>query len=226
MTMHKLTGLAFAGILTCAFFVNSIANAQIGVDVGGGVDSSVGGSDAEMGATSESDDAAVSSDESETSDPGTPFSLTRDQAASASIDSAGAELGSDSVSTSDDLSLFATSRMKRDAHIESINASGARVTLEYRKQSRFLGFIPGSIRATAEVTSDGEVSVRYPWYRFLFTVDGAGDVEAALEARAHDIMANANGGFSARAEAELIEAMHVALAGSASADGGTTAYPD
>ena len=145
------------------------------------------------------------------------FSLSQKDASSASLDSASSELGASSVVTVDDLSAFATSMLKRDANIENVEVSSDRVELTYEQAARFLGFIPGHLDVTARVTSAGDVEIDYPWYRFLFAVDGAsGDAEAQLEARVKGIMEGASG-FTASIEASILEVLRTALANGASA---------
>lgn len=241
--MHKLISLVLAGVL----FAGGVASAQASDGASGSLLAlspymplAPGSEDPEEATTTRnteddradaevdgSADASVSnesdtSSDDDRSDAGVSFSLTQKEAASISIDAESAELGSASVSSGEDLSLYATSKMKRDANIESVDVSGDRVSVEYRRKARFLGFIPASIRANAEITSDGEVDIDYPWYRFLFAVDGTADAEAQLKASVQELMAGsgAGAGFTARLEAEIIDAIHAAFSGSlaASAD--------
>ncbi|HEY4489091.1 MAG TPA: hypothetical protein VJA87_01275 [Candidatus Paceibacterota bacterium] len=228
--MNRLIAMVLAGVLVGIFTISG-AQAQVGIDVGGGVSGSIGqdGTDSSMGADASVDvgnDTPVSSeDETDTSDTNISVSVSQDYAASASLDAESAERSASSVSTSKDLSVYATSKMKRDAMIESVVASNDRISLKYRKSARFLGIIPGSIRATVEVESDGSVDIDYPWYRFLFAVEGSDNAEAELEAQVRQIMVDAHGTLTARVEAELLDVMHSALSGPVvvSADTATTA---
>lgn len=216
--MHKLITIASVGFLIFTFLVALPASAQVDVTI----DAETSVSDADMDAvvgTDASDMNQDAADDSEVaSDTDSTLSLTKEDALSASIDAESAELSADAVVTSEDLSRFATSRMKRDTNIERIDASNDLVLVEYRKKAHFLGFIPASLRTTAEVMSDGTVEVDYPWYRFLFSIDEDQD-GAELQARVDEIMASANlsTGMNAHTSAQLIAALHTALQGSLTA---------
>lgn len=140
---------------------------------------------------------------------GETFSLTKKEAAAASLDAESAELSADAVATGDDLQRFATSRMKRDAGLERIEVSEAEVRVEYRQKARFLWVIPAGIRAAAEASGDGTAEVDYPWYRFLFSVDTTD--ETVLQARVGEAAGGAT--FDAGTKARLINALHNALRG-------------
>lgn len=207
--MHKLIASVPAVIFTAVLSFAPTAYAQVGIDVYG--ETSVD----DIGVTTNTDiDASVDMGEDAAD---SSFSLSKKEAASMSIDAESAELSADAVVTGGDLSRFATSRMKRDQGIEHIEASKEGVSVEYRQEARFLGFIPGSIRATAEVSSNGEVDIDYPWYRFLFSVDSTD--ESALRASVSEITSGADlsAGLSAHLEAQLIDVLHTALQGPVSA---------
>ena len=51
------------------------------------------------------------------------------------------------------------------------------VTVYYKTPARFLGIFPASINANVSVSSDEQVKVRFPWYRFLFKVRSEVDSE-------------------------------------------------
>lgn len=216
--MHKLISVASAGLFVGIFSFASFAYAQVGIDVSGSgtaVDTDIS---ADAGASADADgEHAESSTFEGSADSGASFSLSKKEASSASIDAESAELSADAVVTSEDLERYATSRMKRDAGIEHIEASSEGVSLAYRQKARFLGFIPASIRATAEVSGDGRVDVDYPWYRFLFSVDNSGNSD--LEARVGEVISGADlsGGLNAHARAQLLDALHASLRGSVAA---------
>lgn len=246
--MKKLLSLVSSGALVALLFVGAGVQAQVSgsadtsvdsqgtsplqdpdseridtspypetVDIYGDADA---GSDPATGT-----DSSGGSAEAGTSGTVTSFTLTQEDAASASLDSASASLTASGVVSSEDLSAFATSHMKRDARIENIEVSANEVSLEYRKEARFLGFVPAKLSATANVKSNGDVEVDYPWYRFLFAVEGADEAEAQLETRVAELMTGSSGAFSAAVQAAIIESIHVAFSGdaSATADAGVTA---
>lgn len=221
--MNRLIALAFAGVLVSSMSVGTV-HAQVGIDVRGNSNGSVGGNgssanvdadiEASVGADASDDsDSSVSSDDQDSSGSGVSFSISQSAASSASLDAEGAELSASSVSSNDDLSVFATSHMKRDTNIENVEVSNEGVSVEYNKEARFLGFISGHLSATAKVSNDGSVDIDYPWYRFLFKVAGSDDVEAQLERRVQELMAGASAELSAQLKAQLIEAIHLAFQG-------------
>lgn len=234
--MQKIIAALSSGLLITLLAIGNTASAQVGVGVGSNANAQVGTSplmddtdlvvDVEadvsadkgpdMGGAGASAGAAGGASASVE-----PFTLSQREAAAASLDAESATLGAASVRTSEDLSVFATSKLKRDANIESIEVARDEVSLSYRQPARFLGFIPTDIRATARVTNEGRVDVDYPWYRLFFAVDGASEAEAALETRVQELTANANGSFTVALEAAILEAMHRVL--SAGATGTATA---
>ncbi|HEY0010835.1 MAG TPA: hypothetical protein VGB97_02890 [Candidatus Paceibacterota bacterium] len=233
--------LALLTLLLGVLAVGSITHAQIGGEAS--VDLQVSPTDKSEPNPEAEADAAGSTDDDTGRDPsvvlegpaisneslgGASVSLSQEDAASASVDAAGAELGATSVATADDLSIFLTSALKRDANIENVSVSSDHVELTYNQDARFLAVIPASIDATAEVSADGEVNIDYPWYRFLFAVDGNADAEAELETRVRELLTgvSAEGGFSAALEAQLVAAIHAAFAGSAAASAGTVTTAD
>lgn len=233
--MYKILASLSAVTLMAMMLVGS-AQAQTGVNVGGsgGASVNVGSDGTDVSVDADADvsadaDTSVDSDTDSGTDADANGStravgelrLTQKQAASASLDAESAELSAGSVANSEDLSLYATSMLKRDAAIEEVHADGNRVSLTYNLPARFLGFIPTTISAEATVENTGEVDLDYPWYRFLFAVEGSKDLQARLETRAKEVLAraDASGGFSASSEAELLAALHTAMSGDASATG-------
>jgi len=232
--MTKLLSIITSGALAVLLLAGTTAQAQVSVDVGAGTRAETSANEPSKGETWAPSDASLDvrteadlkgeGQASAETGAASSFSLTKEDAVGASLDAESAGLAASAVVSGDDLSVFATSQMKRDSNIENIDVSGKEVRMEYRKDARFLGFIPASIKATAEVESNGDVEIDYPWYRFLFSVEGTSEAEAALEARVAELMATAGGSFNAALEAAILEAMHMALAGSATADaGGLTA---
>jgi len=151
--------------------------------------------------------------------------ITQREAARASIDAESATLSASSVVSGEDLSLYVTSKLKRDASLQRIDASGDRVQVSYRQDARFLSFLPASVTTQATVTADGDIDVDYPWYRFLFSVDNSNDLEARIEAQVGDLIARVSAvgeaSFDATTEAELIDRLYLVLSSSATSEVGT-----
>lgn len=120
-----------------------------------------------------------------------------------------------------DLSGYIAAHIANDENIERVQVSTTNVAVTYKQQARLLGFIPTTIKATAMVEGDGDVSVSYPWYGFLYaTTDNSADVEAKVKARV-DAMLRASG--NASGDASLNSGGDVRATGNAQASVATEA---
>jgi len=114
------------------------------------------------------------------------------------------------VTTEDSLRAYAESTLRANESIDAVEMDGEGMVVRYRQPARFLGFIPGHMPVTVNVTNDGAVSVDYPWYAFLMTTDTdradfesrlASEIGAAFDASG-EAMANAMLTVNAEADAE------------------------
>lgn len=88
------------------------------------------------------------------------------------------------VRSDSDLSGYIAAQIKSDDNLEKVKVSSDNVAVTYKQHARFLGFLPTTLKATAMVESDGNVSVSYPWYSFLYAkTSNVDDVETNLKAR-------------------------------------------
>lgn len=134
-----------------------------------------------------------------------------------------------SVQTAAGLESYAASSVKDDERLQSAELSDGNLTVSYRTDAKLLGFIPASIKVTATVDADGNVSVRYPWYAFFMpTYESRADLETRLtkeQASIKDELAAAGtlsvGGEAsaeARAWALMLERLRSSLYATASAE--------
>lgn len=78
------------------------------------------------------------------------------------------------------LESYAAASVRADERLDAVTVAEDQMHVTYRKEARFLGFIPGSVKTDVSVTADGQVTVDYPWYAFFFA---KGESEDELAAR-------------------------------------------
>jgi hypothetical protein len=85
------------------------------------------------------------------------------------------------VRSDQDLEHFAQGVLLNDENVVSVQVDEKKVEVKYREPAKLFGFISSSLVAKASVDAEGRVKVKFPWYRFLFSLKK--DVQAAsLEA--------------------------------------------
>ncbi|MBV9349759.1 MAG: hypothetical protein JO026_03335 [Patescibacteria group bacterium] len=124
------------------------------------------------------------------------------------------------VSSDAALATYAKAVVKSDDNVGSVATGPDHVAVTYKQRAWLFGFIPTTVNTEADVTSDGKVSVHYPWYAFLMKT-----TKSSLENRIHaslsaDMGANANasGSFNARTEAMLVSSLRSAFKANLDAD--------
>jgi len=113
-----------------------------------------------------------------------------------------------SVSTSADLSAYASTVVRTDERVDGVELSEASVSLAYKVHAKLFGIFPVLIPATATVNASGETTVKYPWYAFFAAIDSElveSNVRAATSAT---VSANANIAFSASTQALLLSQIY------------------
>ncbi len=159
-----------------------LLEANTSIDVRGtSNDSSASGSAQVNMQTGEDEAEGTDTDMSASSDTGsaTGFSLTRSQM---NDDTEYTVSSASSVRSIANLESYAASTIRKDERLESVEVKDDSLLLSYRKDTRFLGFLPGSMRAHVTVDASGDVSVRYPWYAFMMsTTESSSDLEARLD---------------------------------------------
>jgi hypothetical protein len=71
----------------------------------------------------------------------------------------------------DDLRAFASSTVENDLHINELRFRGDKVDVGYKDNGKFLGLFKIPYKVHVITKPDGTVSVKYPWYAFLFSPD-------------------------------------------------------
>ncbi len=91
------------------------------------------------------------------------------------------------VRSAQELENFAKGVLLGDENIESVEIDDGKIEVRYRISAKLFGFIESGIPVRARVESDteseGAVSVRFPWYRFLFSIPdevGRDNLETSL----------------------------------------------
>ena len=140
-----------------------------------------------------------------------------------------------SVRTSASLESYAGATVRADERLDSLEVKDGSMDMEYRKPAKFLWIFPASLKAHITVTEQGEISARYPWYAFLFSID---ESRSALEAEIRDEIKSLDASAQAGADAEvsgtastgvqgdsmssrwarIIEAVYIAVSGDARVD--------
>jgi hypothetical protein len=121
------------------------------------------------------------------------------------------------VASQDDLSTYTAATVKGDANLVSADLSPRAVSVSYKERGYVFGFIPTWITARAEASADGTVQISYPWYGFLVSTDEVGLKSKVETSAAPTLTASGNGSvnagatFTAQAQAELLDQVHVAM---------------
>jgi len=89
------------------------------------------------------------------------------------------------VASGKDLENFARGVLLKDENIGSVAIDEEGVQIAYKVQGKLFGFIPHAftevITVKASDSAEERVKVRFPWYRFLLSIDAsAKDIEALL----------------------------------------------
>lgn len=155
--------------------------------------------DAAVDASLEVGASATSTEDGEEADAGSSFSFSIERdAMDPNTDYAVTD--ADLVRSEASLESYASATVRADERLESLMVEDGRMDMTYRKDAKFLWFIPTSMHARVTVDANGEVSVRYPWYSFLMKVDESrADLEARLTSEIRDI----NNSIEIAADAEL-----------------------
>lgn len=112
------------------------------------------------------------------------------------------------VTTAGEFEAYARSVMASDENVTKVSASADEVSVWYKENGRFLGFIPVTVSTRATVHADGEVEVDRPWYNFLTTTGDEADIEADISTTAGTIArAEGEAEFSAATQARLVNAL-------------------
>jgi len=217
----KTTNLTRAAALIAALALAAPAFGQtIDIDgsAGAGASGSAGGNasgsvnanvDANVGAGSDTDADTATSSDSADADTDSDTGLTG---------TVGAVIDPLTVRTDADLETYAEATVSSDERVQDVNVTEDEVSIEYDERAHLFGVFPILVTATATVDSEGKVSVRYPWYRFLMsTQQEALEASANAEVRAA-LSGDASATLDAQAKARALAALHRAMKAQFDAD--------
>ena len=132
----------------------------------------------------------------------------------------------DSVRTAASLESYAGFSVENDERLQAATLEDNQLTMKYRTDAAFLGFIPSRMTVTATTDVDGMVSVNYPWYSFLMRVN---ESRTELETRLTSEQATVSGTRDTDEEsrvnpaewAQRFERLHTSLQASVQAEANT-----
>lgn len=134
----------------------------------------------------------------------------------------------ETVSAESDISGYVAAQMAADANVSKVESSRSRVSVTYPQKAMLFGVLPVTVEATATVLADGTVDVRFPWYTFLMVTNET-DLESEIESRVSTLPSPSLAAstetsveLSARAQAELIDTVRVAMESSFVAEADAT----
>jgi len=99
------------------------------------------------------------------------------------------------VESGQDLEDFARGVLLRDENVRDVEVDEYHVKMSYRMPAKFLGFLSSNLNAHVSLENEGtststeaqaRVKVRFPWYRFLFSVPeevGKDNLQLSLESK-------------------------------------------
>lgn len=120
-------------------------------------------------------------------------------------------VNANSVSSENDLRVFAEGQLRSNADLDSVHFTSEAVEVTYKDQGRFIGVIPVTLSVDVTVDQDGSIEVDYPWYGFLVLKD-KGDLEAEIQAAVNaTISAEATGNWTNNERAVLADRIVSAL---------------
>jgi hypothetical protein len=116
-----------------------------------------------------------------------------------------------SVSNRSDLENYLTVAAQSDEDFREARADKNEVSVRYKEHAKLFGFIPMMVTAKAVADTEGNVRVRFPWYRFLMAVDHD-EIESSIQARVNSVLLgngaqNTEAEFSTDTQARLITEM-------------------
>ena len=120
---------------------------------------------------------------------------------------------SDMVYTNADLKTYVATMLHNDKRIDNISVSEENVTVTYRERGRFLGIFGNDVIVRATADDNGNVTLHYPWYRFLTSINKDDALKADLEANTKSAISAGDSSTMAwsHLKARLIDALRAGL---------------
>lgn len=126
------------------------------------------------------------------------------------------------VDSEADLNSYARGVVKAHADIRDIVLSETEVAVSHKQKARLFGILPITVYARTQVTSDGTIETKFPWYAFASAKKAV--IESRVATAVHTSLpnmtaeANASAKFSAQTQAEILEKTVAAMQAEAAAD--------
>lgn len=89
------------------------------------------------------------------------------------------------VQTNQELEHFAQGVLLTHDNVSEVEIDDSEVKIKSHRPARLFGLVGSSLAMTVSASEDAQVKVKFPWYRFLFNVEGKGaaEIEQSLDAR-------------------------------------------
>jgi hypothetical protein len=126
------------------------------------------------------------------------------------------------VDSEADLDSYARGVVKTHADVRDVVLSETEVAVSHKQKARLFGILPITVYARTQVTSDGTVETKFPWYAFASAKKAS--IESRVATAVHTSLptvtaeANASAKFSAQTQAEILEKTVAAMQAEAAAD--------
>lgn len=126
------------------------------------------------------------------------------------------------VDSEADLNAYARGVVKTHADVRDVVLSETEVAVSHKQKARLFGILPITVYARTQVTSDGSVETKFPWYTFASAKKAAIESRVAAAVRTSlpsvSAEANASAKFSAQMQAVILEKTVAAMQAEAAAD--------
>jgi hypothetical protein len=154
------------------------------------------------------DDSKNKNDENDNdSDDEDIIEISRDSASKSST-TAGSPEG---IKNRGQLRAFINHLVKEDDRIADVSISSTTIDARYAMPSKFLWSIPANINTNISVNTDGSVTIKYPWYAFLFSKDENKTTAKLEESIKSTIASGTSTTFSANVQARLLNILFSSL---------------
>lgn len=110
------------------------------------------------------------------------------------------------------LRSFLNHVIKGDDRVADVRVSSTTVETHYSMPAKFLWTIPTNLSAEVTIANDGSVTIKYPWYAFLYSKNT--ELKSEILAAASSTSATGTTTVSANLQAKLLNALFTTLKGS------------
>lgn len=217
-----MVGILFVGLPASAITIGAEGGASGSVKVGGDEDTSINletKAKANVNAKSTTSDTAHIKTNIDT-DAGIESELLIIKASGIDADADLSIKSPAAVQSKTELASYARNVAKANADLSDVILSDTEVSVTHREYARIFWIFPVKVSAQATVTSDGNVTVTFPWY--VFAGAKSAELEAKVKAAVHSSIptasATAQVKLSAQAQAQVLEEATAAMKSQLEAD--------